>query len=179
MSRSTCIAVTTVTILACTPSPRATDYIAAPWSPSWRVGFWQVGPLRYGMSVREVSAAIGETLHVSPDTTECWTFVHPREAPPGLLIMIANDTLERVDVNAPGIPTTSGVQVGWTVGQLRRLYNDSLDMQTSLGGDTEFTISSNEPERRRLMVFQMSGGVVGRYRAGRRMAAQFEECNLH
>jgi hypothetical protein len=132
------------------------------------------------MTLKEASAALGESLRVPPDTAsehDCWSTLVPRAAPPGVSFMVLSDTIVRVDVTAQGVTTEDSVEVGWTTTQLKRRYGDSLDGDYSLGGDPEFILASKDPERRYLMVFLTNGNAIISYRAGRRIAAQFEECD--
>jgi hypothetical protein len=102
--------------------------------------------------------------------------LHPaQERATGPLSHGGDDSITRVDVIAPGIATTDGVEVGSTTEQLKRLYGDTMETASSLGGDLEFWLWSKDANRRRLIVFVTDGHRIVSYRAGDRQAAQIEE----
>jgi hypothetical protein len=96
--------ITLLLVFAATASAAAED---------WRVTTAGYGPVKIGMSVAEASAALGVKL-VSDgpvDNPECH-YLRPEPAVEGLWFMISNDRVVRVEVNAPGITTRSGLGVG-------------------------------------------------------------------
>jgi len=143
----------------------------------WRVGLWEVGPIRYGMSVAEASAAVGDSLHVLAESSSppCDSCIVPQGAPPGFFLSVYAGRIQRVDVIAPGIYTSDGIQVGSTIKDLKRLYGDALETTSGLRGQLEFWLWSNDVNRRRLIVFETDGQRIVSYRAGDRQIAQFEE----
>ena len=154
--------------------------IAVPAHSSWRVAFQGIGPIRFGMTLKEASVALGESLSTPPDTesqSACWSTVVPKSAPPGVSFMVIGDTIVRVDVEAAGVATDDSVEVGWTTAQLEQRYGDGLEADHSLGGEPKFILASRDPERRYLIVFLTNGSRIISYRAGRRIAAQLEECD--
>jgi hypothetical protein len=160
------------------PTPQASESTTLLSSRiPWRVGLWKVGPIRYGMSVAEASAAVGESLLVlaNSDSPPCASCILPKSAPPGLYLTVMGGQIARVDVVAPGIPTTDGVEVGSTIEQLKRLYSDTMETAASLGGELEFWLWSKDVERRRLIIFVTDGHRIVSYRAGYSGAAQVEE----
>lgn len=79
----------------------------------WRITTAGYGPAKIGMSVAEASAALGMAL-VSDgpvDDPECH-YLRPEPAVEGLWFMVSNDRVVRIEVNAPGIRTKSGLGVG-------------------------------------------------------------------
>ena len=110
-----------------------------------------MGPLRIGMSVGEASAALGEQLAVPPSDSLCgWSDVKPSNSPPGLWLTVSRDTIVRIDVDSPGVPTVDGLQVGSTI-------DDIL-------------------QKAFVIVFRTDGARVIHITTGRRRAAQVEEC---
>ncbi len=146
--------------------------------PVWQVGFRSVGPIRIGMSVAEASTALGEPLKVPPpDESPChWSDVRPSKSPPGLGLTVSHDTIVRIDVDSVGLPTVDGLQVGSTIDDIVRKYDDVIERDGSLGGEPKFTLVSNEPERAFLIIYRTDGARVIAITSGRRLAAQVEEC---
>jgi hypothetical protein len=90
--------------------------------------------------------------------------------------MVEDDIILRVDVRSGSVSTADGVHIGTTDRQLRTLYGDRLELGHSLGVDDLLILSSPDVEHRFLIIFDTSDGKVSSYRAGRRSAAQIEEC---
>jgi hypothetical protein len=103
MQRAILLALSIVTSVP-TPALAADD---------WRITTAGYGPAKIGMSVAEASAALGMNL-VSDgpvDDPECH-YLRPEPAVEGLWFMVSNDRVVRIEVNAPGITTRSGLGVG-------------------------------------------------------------------
>ncbi len=152
--------------------------------PRWVVSFRGVGPVRFGMSVQQASAAVRERLpgpspeDTSSNNVHCpFYYATPKATAPGLSFMVQDDTIVRVDIHGGPFATTDGFHTGSTESEIRRRYGDRLEVGNSLGGDELLILSSPDPERRFLIVFEITDGKVSSYRAGRRMAAQLEECS--
>src|SRR6266853_762357 len=71
-------------------------------SPRWVVSFQGVGPVRFGMSLRQASAALGEQLLArSPGDTsrDCPLYYStPKTASESLSLMVEYDTIVRADI---------------------------------------------------------------------------------
>jgi hypothetical protein len=79
----------------------------------WRITTAGYGPVKIGMSVDEAQQALGAKL-VSEgpvDNPECH-YLRPEPAVEGLWFMISKDRVVRIEVNAPGVVTRSGLGVG-------------------------------------------------------------------
>ena len=95
----------------------------------WRITTAGYGPAKIGMSVAEASAALGMKL-VSEgpvDNPECH-YLRPEPAVEGLWFMISNDRVVRVEVNAPGITTRSGLGVGDAESRVKETFGASLEV---------------------------------------------------
>jgi hypothetical protein len=89
----------------------------------WRVTTAGYGPAKIGMTVDETSQALGVKL-VSDgpiDTPDCY-YLRPEPAVEGLWFMISNDHVVRVEVNAPGVKTRSGLAVGDPEERVKELF---------------------------------------------------------
>jgi hypothetical protein len=93
------------------------------WAEDWRITTAGYGPVKIGMNVEEASQALGAKL-VSEgpiDTPECH-YLRPDPAVEGLWFMISNETVVRIEVNAPGVQTRSGVGVGDEEARVKELF---------------------------------------------------------
>lgn len=79
----------------------------------WRITTAGYGPVKIGMSVEQAAEALGAKLVAEGpvDEPECH-YLRPEPAVDGLWFMISNDRVVRIEINAPGITTRSGVGVG-------------------------------------------------------------------
>ncbi len=80
---------------------------------NWRITTAGYGPVKIGMSVADAQRALGAKLVAEGpvDDPECH-YLRPEPTVEGLWFMISNDRVVRVEVNAPGIVTRSGLGVG-------------------------------------------------------------------
>lgn len=86
------------------------------------------GLLRIGMTVEEVTAALG--ANASPDglgdPAECDEF-RPARAPAGLFVMIEENRLTRISIsNGSAIATPEGIRVGDAASAVTRAYGDRV-----------------------------------------------------
>ena len=88
----------------------------------WRITTAGYGPVKIGMSVAEATAALGtELVSEGPvDEPKCH-YMRPEPAVEGLWFMISDDHVVRVEVNAPGITTRSGLGVGDSEARVKEL----------------------------------------------------------
>src|SRR6267154_3504027 len=147
--------------------------------PRWVVSFQGVGPVRFGMSLHQASAALGEHLpgpspyDTSSKRGHCpFYYSTPKTAPEGLSFMVEDDTIVRADITGGTFATIDGFHTGSAAADVKQRYGDRLELETSLGGDDELLLRSQDPERRFLIVFEIIDGRVSSYRAGRRAAAE-------
>ena len=81
-----------------------------------------LGPVRVGMTLAEATAAAGIPVVASADTAEC-TYATAQGGPEGVLFMLVDRQIARVDVRAPSAVTTrSGAGIGDTEAQVQALY---------------------------------------------------------
>ncbi|MBC7987816.1 MAG: hypothetical protein H7X93_14285 [Sphingomonadaceae bacterium] len=86
------------------------------------------GPLRIGMSLDEVTAAIGADAQPDAfgDPAECDEY-RPARAPAGLFVMIEENRLTRISLSDESdIATREGIRVGDPAGAVTRAYGDRV-----------------------------------------------------
>src|SRR5258708_8950018 len=91
--------------------------------------------------------------------------------------MVEEDTIVRADITRGPYATMDGFHIGSAASEIRHRYGDRLELGTSLGGNDLLLLRSRDPERRFLIVFEMTAGRVSSYRAGRGAAAELQECD--
>ncbi len=144
--RLTLAALLALGLAACEPAAEAPTPPAAPEAPLERTPPSELeppavapltaegwGPLRIGMTVAEVEAAMGADSDPDsvggPDPESCDQF-RPERAPEGLLVMIVDGRLDRISVFEPAtLVTDRGLGVGATAAQVKSTYGDALSIE--------------------------------------------------
>src|SRR5688572_11407301 len=119
-------------LLACSPATRdradtasATveirDSSTAPVTTprEWNVRAVGIGPLQVGVPLATAARTLGEELRV--DEPGC-DHVNPTAIPDGVLLMVIDDTVARVEVDSAGIRTGEGAEVGDSESRVLELY---------------------------------------------------------
>ena len=79
----------------------------------WTITTAGYGPVKIGMSIEEAQRALGAKLVAEGPVDEpACHYLRPEPAVEGLWFMISDERVVRIEVNAPGITTRSGVGVG-------------------------------------------------------------------
>jgi hypothetical protein len=143
----------------------------------WTIRLDGVGPVRFGMTLADARAALGDSLLVAPPGGECG-FTVPRGAPAGVRFMVERGRIVRVDVNSSGVRTAAGAEVGMSEAEVRGRYpvglrvlphkydpkGRYLELQGTVPGDSA-----------RRLIFETDGQRVVRYRAGITPAVEYVE----
>lgn len=135
------------------------------------------GPVRFGWTVGELNAALGDSLRPAYEPGGNCAYVGPAAFPDGVELMIIADTVERVDVDVPGLLTADGAGLGDTEERIRNLYGDAVRQTPhKYGGPEWHYLTVPAPDDTMFaLVFETDGAVVTRYRAGRRPAVEYVE----
>ncbi|MEZ5830670.1 MAG: hypothetical protein R3D05_05785 [Dongiaceae bacterium] len=88
----------------------------------WRITTSGYGPVKIGMGVAEASHALGRKLVAEGpvDNPDCH-YLRPEPAVEGLWFMVSKDRVVRIEINAPGITTKSGLGVGDSEARVKKL----------------------------------------------------------
>ena len=142
----------------------------------WQVGLQSFGPIRYGMTLTQASAALGETITVAD--SEC-DYVGPHALPPGTSLMAIQGRIERVDIDTTGILTRSGVGVGSTEDEVRRAYPGHIRTEphpyTGPEGHYLIFVPRDPADTAFSLIFETDGAKVINYRAGHQPAVGYIE----
>ena len=147
-------------------------------SSAWQVGLHSFGPVAYGMTLAELSAALGGP--VTFDSRDAWVrggncgFIAPGGLPRGAALMVRNGRIERVDVDTASIATESGARVGSTDADILRLYPGRIRAERHSYGASEVDelvyTGASAPDSGFAIIFEIDGHRVVKFRAGRRPA---------
>jgi hypothetical protein len=177
-----------VALLACAPAERDSvdtasvsrdtmrDTAAAADSaaPHWTVRADGIGSLRVGVPLAAVSRTLGETLRA---TRAGCDYVNPASMPEGILLMVIDDTVVRVDVDSAGVLTTEGAQVGDSESRVLELYGARarIEPHKYTYPDGHYVVVTPPGDTLHRIIFETLKGRVTTYRAGRVPAVQLVE----
>jgi hypothetical protein len=96
---------------------------------AWVVREDGVGPVKVGMTLSQLNTVLGEkfAMPLEKDGQACFDVQSTKH--PHVSFMIEDGHLSRVDVDAPGITTTEGVQVGDPEAKALRAYGPRLKVE--------------------------------------------------
>ena len=163
-------------------TPASRTAAPAPVAPGARADAWTVeaagiGPVRTGVTLRALSAALGESVRAAYDVFETCDHVQPAALPPGVALMVIADTVVRVDVDSAGVRTPEGAQVGDAQARVLALYPGRVrdEPHHYEGPEGRYPIVEMPGDTLHRIVFETDGRRVTSYRAGRRPAVDYVE----
>ncbi len=130
----------------------------------WVVTATGAGPLLVGATEEEAAASAGPFEEPYDPQGECH-YVRPAGAPDGLIAMIFEGTVARIDVSESGAQTAEGLGVGSTAESVRQAYGARVTEEPHVYTDGQYLIIDADADRR--IVFETDGDTVTRVRAGR------------
>ena len=138
-----------------------------------------IGSVYFGMSPEESAERVGTVWAGMPaGGSDCYV-ITPADGPPGVALWVYHGTVERVDIDTPLLRTQSGLGVGTHLGELRSRLGEKLVVEDHpyLPGWTLATFVPTDPNDAAFRIaFDISGGEVIRFRAGRTELVALESC---
>ena len=135
----------------------------------WRITTSGYGPAKIGMTVDEASRALGVKLvSEGPVDNPACHYLRPEPAVEGLWFMISNDRVARVEVNAPGIKTKSGLGVGQTEAYVKKSLGPKVEVTPHkyVAPDGNY-LTVWSADRQAALRFETLNGKVTSFYAGR------------
>jgi hypothetical protein len=144
---------------------------------NWTVTTAGYGPVRIGDTVQQAQKALGKKL-VSDgpvDTPDCY-YLRPEPAVEGLWFMINNGRVVRVEVNAPGITTRSGLGVGAAEAEVKATLGKGVAVTPHkyVAPDGNY-LTLWSADKKRAVRFETLQGKVTSFYAGRKPEVEFVE----
>ncbi len=138
-----------------------------------------IGAIRAGMTVEEAAAAGRVRLVVEDDTfaPDC-VFVGPERGPSGVSFMVTDGTIGRVDVDARGVRTRSGIGIGSTEEEVKATYPGRITVSPHTyteGGHYLTFVPRDRADADLRIVFETDGRTVTSFRAGRLPDVEYVE----
>ena len=161
--------------------PRPDRIAAQSKSPSgelpgvWALHFDGIGPVKVGMSLSQLNAALQEKFRMpkARDQQGCFTVSSGHH--PHVSFMVEDGRVSRIDIDGRGVPTDKGIQVGDSEKQVLEIYGAAVKVKphayTAEGGGHYLTVHSGELGLR----FETGNGKVGSFYAGRFTSVQYIE----
>jgi len=122
-----------------------------------------IGDIEFGITVADAADRAGTTPEDPDAGAECRYITFPT-LPEGVALMVIADTVRRVDVDSPDVPTDRGATIGMTTARIEDLYGAALErMPHKYEPDGEYLIVSDGDRR---LVFETANDTVLTMRAG-------------
>lgn len=138
-----------------------------------------IGAVYFGMTPEEAAERVGSVWAGIPaGGADCYV-ITPTNGPPGVALWVYHGTVERVDIDTPLLRTQSSLGVGTHLGELRSSLGDKLLVEEHpyLAGWILATFVPTDPNDAAFRIaFDISGGEVIRFRAGRTEIVALEGC---
>jgi len=136
-----------------------------------------IGPILVGMTVPEVSKAVGaqlEPIRPSGSSPGCQYFGIPSVK--GVEVMVSDGTVARVDLTTPDFSTLSGIRVGDSEDAVTAAYGNSLTAEPLVDHEgANYTYVPNDPADENRLIITVLEGSVFMIRAGRLPEVEYIE----
>ena len=164
--------------IACGAEPRAAAVDATPdslaGSPAagdepWRVSPVGIGPIRAGMTQSEAHAALGgDQTALAATTGEGCDHVALTGLPDGVLAMVLEGRVVRIDVRDSTVASDRGVRVGDSEARVEALYAGRIRREPHKYTDGSYLIVAPDApaDSAYRLIFETEGARVREYRAG-------------
>jgi hypothetical protein len=164
------LALAVVTIAACARGDTRDSTDSAPGdtvAPTPHVTAMGVGRLRIGMTVAEARQALDSLVFTDPDSMRC-SYPKVGGLPEGVMVMVTEGVVSRVDVQKGDVATTEGVRIGDTETKVKELYGSKVTVSPHKYTDGRYLTVVPEGDTLHRIIFETNlGGTVLRYRAGK------------
>jgi hypothetical protein len=143
----------------------------------WAVRPDGIGSVRVGMPMEQLRTALGEQVRASYADFESCDHVRSAALPAGVLLMIVNDSVARVEIDSAGVRTAEGAQVGDTEARVLDIYRGrvSVEPHKYTGPEGHYLVVTPPGDTLHRIIFETDGRQVTRYRVGPRPAVELVE----
>jgi hypothetical protein len=142
---------------------------------TWVVREDGVGPVKIGMTERQLSAALHQKLVEDDDSGSDNCFYVHTPAREYVRFMLIDSRLARIDVQKPGVFTASGLQVGDSEEHVRKIYGPRMKTSGHQYIDTGHYLTVRGRDRQYGVRFETDKGKIIEYYAGTYEAIQYVE----
>jgi len=155
-----------------TTPPPPPDTSGLPPAPPLTVNEFGIGALRAGMTIDEGARMVGGSFAAPPGGAKTCGYAIWREAPPGVMVMLDDGLVARVDVTRDSrVATSRGARIGDTEARIKELYKGRVTVTAHEYTDGHYLTVTPPPgtgeDRNYRLVFETDGSRVLRYRGGK------------
>lgn len=158
-------------------SAAAAEPAELPSPDTWTVDAEGIGRVRTGIPVAALGETLGTEIRPEYDFNPSCTHVKPPGLPPGVALMIVDDTVARVEVTSGDVKTAEGAGIGDAESDVVTLYQGRVEVQPHkyTGPQGHYVVVTPPGDSLHRIIFETDGRKVLRYRAGRVPAVQYVE----
>ena len=140
----------------------------------WVVRYDGVGGVKIGMTLTQLSAALHQEL-AADEKDEHGCFYIDAHGHDRVAFMIIDGHVVRVDVGAPGVKTSAGIQVGDSEAHVRGAYGAKMKVTPHTYIDNGHYLTVRSDDGRYGVRFETENGKVVGFYAGTYKAIQYVE----
>jgi hypothetical protein len=140
----------------------------------WAIREDGVGPVKIGMTLAQLSAALHQELGAD-ERDEKGCFYINAQGHDHISFMIIDGHVVRVEVDAPGIKTSTGIQVGDSEARARQVYGSKMKETQHTYIDTGHYLTVRSADGRFGVRFVTDKGKITMFYAGKYDAIQYVE----
>jgi hypothetical protein len=145
---------------------------ARPTKAEWTVTEFGYGALRAGMTVAEAAKVVPGSFSAPAGGAQTCGYAVWREAPRGVLVMLDEGRVARVEIARESrIATSAGARIGDTEARIKELYKGRVAVTPHEYTDGHYLTVTPPPgsgeDRNYRLVFETDGNRVLRYRGGK------------
>jgi len=143
-------------------------------SDDWVIREDGVGPVKVGMTLAQLSAALHQELAADQRDEEGCFYIDAR-GHDHISFMIIDGHVVRVEVGALGIKTSTGIQVGDSEAHVRRVYGSKMKVTPHTYIDNGHYLTVRSADGRYGVRFETDRGKITMFYAGKYAAIQYVE----
>lgn len=140
----------------------------------WTIRDDSVGPVKIGMTLAQLRTTLHQKLPKEDSGSDNCFYVSA-SGHDHVGFMMIDDHLARIDVDAPGIFTATGLQVGDSEAKVRKVYGAKLQVTAHQYIDTGHYLTVRSDDRRYGVRFETDSGKITTFYAGTYEAIQYVE----
>ena len=143
---------------------------------NWVVRPDGVGPVKIGENLSQLNTLLHEKFSMPESKTDQGCFYVNPSSHPHLKFMMVDGRLARVDVDAPGVSTVKGIQVGDSEAHALQVYGPAMKVEPhKYTGPEGHYLTVRSSSGRFGIRFETDKGKIQRFYAGRFEAVQYVE----
>lgn len=135
-----------------------------------------IGPVKIGMNLTQLNTVLHEKFTLPKDKEEQGCYFDGPAAHPHVSFMILKGRVARVEVDAPGVATENGIQVGDSEERAKQVYGSRLKVKPhAYTGPQGHYLTIRSADGRYGIRFETDNGKITTFYAGRFDAIQYIE----